>query len=206
VTVWGVVVAAGSGTRFGKPKHAVELEGRPLFEWARATLLEAGCRGVVVVGDVPGGVAGGPRRRDSVAAGLSELPPEADLVLIHDAARPLASVRLAQRVIVRLRGGDVAAVVPAVAVRDTVKRVEGDVVVETVPRDDLVAVQTPQGFVLADLRAAHAAGDEDATDDAALIERFGGRVVTVPGEPSNLKITYPDDLRLAAALCSPSPS
>jgi 2-C-methyl-D-erythritol 4-phosphate cytidylyltransferase len=205
VTLWGVVVAAGSGHRFGGPKHTSELAGKPLYQWAVACLQSAGCEGVVVVGEVPGGVPGGSRRRDSVAAGLAALPDDAHLVLVHDAARPLASVDLARAVTARLQAGDAAGVVPAVPVRDTVKRVALGVIVETVSRADLIAVQTPQGFVLADLVAAHAADDEDATDDAALIERAGGVVVTVPGEPSNIKVTYPQDLELARALCSPSP-
>ena len=84
--------------------------------------------------------------------------------------------------------------------RDTLKRVAGERVVATVPRGDLVAVQTPQGFRVSVLRAAHLGDDEDATDDAALVERHGGSVVFVPGEPSNVKVTFPADLALAAAL------
>lgn len=177
-----------------------------MYEWAVACLAGAGCAGVVVVGDVPGGVPGGARRRDSVAAGLAALPTDADYVLVHDAARPLASVDLASAVAARLERGGAAGVVPAIPIRDTVKRVTDEVIVETVPRADLVTVQTPQGFVVADLKAAHDAGDEDATDDAALLERVGRTVVTVPGEPSNLKVTYPEDLVLALALSSPPPA
>ena len=206
MTLWGIVVAAGSGRRFGGPKHTIELGGKPLYQWAVTCLQDAGCEGVVVVGDVPGGIPGGTRRRDSVAAGLAAIPGHADYVLVHDAARPLASIKLAKAVVARLEMGDAAGVVPAVPVRDTVKRVVGDVVVETVARSDLIAVQTPQGFVVADLKAAHGADDADATDDAALVERAGGVVVTVPGEPSNIKVTYPEDLLLALALCSPPPA
>jgi 2-C-methyl-D-erythritol 4-phosphate cytidylyltransferase len=206
VTLWGIVVAAGAGRRFGGPKHTVELLGKPLYEWAVACLLGAGCAGVVVVGDVPGGVPGGARRRDSVAAGLAALPGDAEYVLVHDAARPLASVELARAVAARLEKGGAGGVVPAIQVRDTVKRVAGDAIVETLERDDLVTVQTPQGFVVADLKAAHGADDEDATDDAALLERVGGTVVTVPGEAANIKVTYPEDLMLALALCSPPPA
>jgi len=100
----------------------------------------------------------------------------------------------------RLGLGDVDAVVPAVPVRDTVKVVVDGRVVRTVDRSRLVAVQTPQGFRADVLRAAHAAGDRDATDDAALVEAIGGTVVTVPGDPTNLKITYPEDLLLAEAV------
>ncbi len=196
----GVVVGAGSGTRFGTPKAMLSLGDRRLFEWARDCLHAAGAASVVLVGDLPGGIPGGERRRDSVANGLAALPPEATHVLVHDAARPLASATLALAVVARLERGDVAGVVPAVPVRDTLKKVDGDDVTETVDRSALVAVQTPQGFVLEVLRAAHAASDEDASDDAAMIERMGGRVVMIPGEPANLKITYPEDLAVARAL------
>jgi 2-C-methyl-D-erythritol 4-phosphate cytidylyltransferase/2-C-methyl-D-erythritol 2,4-cyclodiphosphate synthase len=200
MSLHGVVVGAGSGLRFGTPKAMLGLGDRMLWEWARDCLLAAGASSVVLVGDMPGGVPGGRRRRDSVAAGLAALPPDARHVLIHDAARPLASGDLARAVVERLGRGDVAGVVPAVPVRDTLKRVEGEDVRDTVDRSMLVAVQTPQGFVLEELLAAHAADDEDASDDAAMIERRGGRVVTIPGEPANLKITYPEDLAVARAL------
>ena len=157
---------------------------------------------VVVVGEVPGGVAGGPRRRASVANGLEQVPPDVDFVLVHDAARPLASAELVARIIERLRVGDAAGVVPAVPVRDTIKQTAHDAVVVTVDRSALVAVQTPQGFVVSVLRRAHAAGDDDVTDDAMLLELIGEQVVTVPGEPSNLKITFPEDLELASVLRS----
>lgn len=197
--IWGIVVAAGRGERFGRPKHQVELGGLALWERA-AGVLAAVTDGVTVVGGVPGGVAGGPRRRDSVARGLAELPGGVDGVLIHDAARALASVDLAQRVIDRLERGDVAGVIPAVAVRDTLKRAADGLVVGTVDRSSLVAVQTPQGFLLGPLRTAHAADDDDATDDAQLLERSGFPVAVVAGEETNLKITYPGDLATAEAL------
>jgi 2-C-methyl-D-erythritol 4-phosphate cytidylyltransferase len=119
---------------------------------------------------------------------------------VHDAARPLATADLVAAVISRLAVGDVAGVVPAVAVRDTIKRVTGDTVTATVDRSDLVIVQTPQGFDLETLRAAHAADDEDASDDAVLVERLGGAVAVIAGEAENLKITYPGDLAVAEAL------
>lgn len=198
--VAGIVVAAGKGERFGGAKHLRELGGKPLWVRARDALLEGGVAQVVVVGDVPGGIAGGARRRDSTAAGLDHLPAEASLVLVHDAARPLAAPELVRRVIDRLRDGGVDAVVPAVPVRDTIKRVSGGRVVETLDRSTLVAVQTPQGFTFDALRRAHAASDDDAPDDAVLVERNGGTVVTVPGDPINLKVTYPQDLAVAEAL------
>ncbi len=200
MTFWGIVVAAGAGRRFGRSKHDLLLDGRPLWLWARDCLAAAGAARVLVVGDVPGGLPGGARRRDSVAAGLAEVPAGVDHVLIHDAARPLASPDLARRVAARLGGGDVAGVVPVVPVRDTLKRVSGDLVTETVDRSDLVSVQTPQGFATGPLRDAHAVQAGDAVDDAVLVERAGGRIATVPGEPANLKVTYADDLALLAAL------
>lgn len=200
MNVAGIVVAAGRGTRFGGPKHIADLAGEPLWRRARDSLLEGGCEYTVVVADLPGAVPGGERRRDSVAAGLRALPGDVEFVLVHDAARALAGPGLAKAVIARLRVGDCDAVVPVVPVRDTIKQVDGEAVTATVDRTDLVLVQTPQGFRAAVLRAAHAAGSEDASDDAVLVERAGGRVVTVPGEITNFKITYPDDLRLAEAL------
>ena len=200
MNVAGIVVAAGRGTRFGGPKHIADLAGEPLWRRARDSLLEGGCEYTVVVADLPGAVPGGERRRDSVAAGLRALPGDVEFVLVHDAARALAGPGLAKAVIARLRVGDCDAVVPVVPVRDTIKQVDGEAVTATIDRTDLVLVQTPQGFRAAVLRAAHAAGSEDASDDAVLVERAGGRVVTVPGEITNFKITYPDDLRLAEAL------
>lgn len=200
MTIWGIVVAAGSGSRFGGPKHDVLLAGRPLWAWAQDALVAGGIDDVVLVGDVPGGVPGGERRRDSVAAGLAQIPDDVDYTLVQDAARPLASPDLVRRIVGRLRGGDVDAVVPAVPVRDTIKQVSEGRVVATVDRSVLAAVQTPQGFRTEVLRSAHQASDGDVTDDAALVEAVGGTVVTVAGDPRNLKVTYPEDLMLAEAL------
>ncbi len=200
MSCWGVVVAAGAGRRFGGPKHDLALGGKSLWEWARDALLAGGAAGVVLVGPVPGGVPGGERRRDSVAAGIAELPDDTATVLVHDAARPLAGADLVARVAARLHQGGVDGVVPVVAVRDTVKEVRGDRVVRTVDRSRLVTVQTPQGFDLAALRAAHRSVPGDAPDDAWLVEQAGGAVATVPGDPRNLKVTYPDDLAVLAAL------
>jgi len=194
VSFWGVVPAAGEGRRFGRSKHELLLAGIPLWQWARDCLLAAGAEEVVVVGAVPGGITGGARRRDSVAAGLAAVPGRVAHVLVHDAARPLASPALAIAVVARLERGDCAAVVPAVPVRDTIKSVEGEWVTGTLDRSSLVGVQTPQGFAAAALRDAHRVFPEDVTDDAALIERAGGRVAVVPGEQDNLKLTFPEDL------------
>jgi 2-C-methyl-D-erythritol 4-phosphate cytidylyltransferase len=146
------------------------------------------------------GITGGATRSESVRRGLDAVPAEADIIVIHDAARPLASAALFDAVIAAVRDGADGAI-PGVAVTDTVKRVDGSRVVETLDRATLVAVQTPQAFKAAALRDAHAAGGE-ATDDAALVEAAGGTVVVVPGEARNIKITTPADLRVAEALLS----
>ena len=200
--IWGLLLAAGRGTRFGSQKHDIELGGIPIWQQSKRALLGGGVDWLVVVGDLEGAVPGGDRRRDSVAAGLQVIPDDAGFVLIHDAARPLVTSKLVQAVIGRLLRGDVAGVVPVVPVRDTIKRVAGKFVVETVDRSELVAVQTPQGFDLEVLRAAHAGADEDATDDASMIEKFGGIIAIVDGDPANLKVTYPEDLAVAEALRS----
>lgn len=195
---WGVVVAAGSGSRFGRPKHAIELAGLALWKRARNALLEGGCEGVVVVGEVPDGVKGGARRRDSVLAGLQAVP-DAEYVLIHDAARPLASSNLVSSVLSALVAG-ADAVVPALSVNDALKRADAEVITGHVDRSGIVTVQTPQGFRLQVLREAHAAMAGDAHDDAQIVQQYGRRVVTVPGEVTNLKITYEGDLALARAI------
>ena len=201
--VWGIVVAAGAGRRFGRAKQFEALGDRRLVDRAVETAL-LGCDEIVLV--LPAGaewagpavhtvVAGGVTRSDSVRAGLGAVPGHVAVVVVHDAARPLASPQLFEAVIAEIAAGADAAV-PGVPVTDTIKRVDGLRVVETVARDTVVAVQTPQAFAASALRAAHAAGGE-ATDDAALVEAAGGRVVVVPGEPHNLKITAPRDLALA---------
>jgi 2-C-methyl-D-erythritol 4-phosphate cytidylyltransferase len=153
---------------------------------------------VVVPADVkwswPGVVAvtGGATRSASVRAGLAAVPEDADIVVVHDAARPLAAPALFSAVIGAVRDGADGAV-PGLPVADTVKQVEGDVVVATPPRETLVAAQTPQAFRASALRRAHLGGAE-GTDDAAVVETAGGRVVVVAGEPDNFKITRPADL------------
>lgn len=200
-SVWGIVVAGGSGLRFGGPKHSMDLKGKPLWSWGRDTLVDAGVSHVIVVGPVPGGVPGGNRRRDSVSAGLSEIPDDVDYVVVHDAARPLATRDMVESLIDTLLTRDVDGVVPAVPVRDTLKEVDDkDVVSRTLPRDHCVAVQTPQGFNAKALRAAHAALEGSYTDDAGMVEENGGRVVVIPGDPRNLKVTFPEDLDVVRAL------
>lgn len=211
MSTWGIVVAGGAGTRYGVPKQFEAIGGSRLVDRATETASVA-CDDVVVV--LPAGVdwdgilvaaavAGGATRSASVRAGLAAVPASAAVVVVHDAARPLASKALFEAVIDAVRSGADGAI-PALPVPDTLKRVDGDRVVETASRDELVAVQTPQAFRADALCAAHARG-ADATDDAALVEAAGGRVVVVPGERTNLKITTPADLALAAALCAAAP-
>lgn len=206
-TVWAVVVAGGSGARFGSYKQFALLGGREVVDWSLDAARGA-CGGVVLV--VPAGlvgryrgraslvVAGGPTRAASVRSGLRAVPSDAEIVVIHDAARPLAGTATWQAVIAGVLAGADAAV-PCVPVVDTVKQRGNDGRLVTLDRSQLVASQTPQAFLASALRAAHAAGAE-ATDDAALVEEMGGRVVEVPGEASNLKLTGPGDLVLAEAL------
>ncbi|MEP6659280.1 MAG: 2-C-methyl-D-erythritol 4-phosphate cytidylyltransferase [Acidimicrobiales bacterium] len=194
--VWTIVVAAGAGQRFGRPKQFEMLGDRRVVDWS-VDVARAASDGVVVV--LPpghGGVEGGTTRSESVRNGLARVPDGADIVCVHDAARPFASSTLFTRVIAAVEEGADAAI-PAVAVADTIKEIDTDgVVVRTPPRDRLVAVQTPQAFRAASLRTAHENGG-DATDDAALVEAIGGRVVVVEGDPENRKLTVPDDLEWA---------
>lgn len=207
---WAVVVAGGAGVRFGGQKQFLVLGGRRIVDWA---VLAAGasCEGVVLVvpedqvGRVPLDVqpdvvvAGGATRSASVRAGLAQVPEGVEAVIVHDAARPLAHPGMFAAVIEALDAG-VDGAVAAVPVVDTLKRVDAEGnVVGTVDRTGLWAVQTPQGFRIEVLRAAHA-GDPDASDDAGLVEAAGGRVVVVAGDRRNLKVTEPADLDLLEAL------
>jgi 2-C-methyl-D-erythritol 4-phosphate cytidylyltransferase len=201
VSVWTIVVAAGSGSRFGGPKQLELLGDRRVMDWSLdvARAVSDGVVLVVAAGrDEPGAVIGGATRSDSVRAGLAAVADDADIIVVHDAARPLARRELFEAVIAAVAAGADAAL-PAVAVADTVKRVDGDRVTETIDRSDLVAVQTPQAFRASVLRRAHADLPQ-TTDDGAVVEALGGKVVVVPGDPRNLKITTPDDLVVAAAL------
>jgi 2-C-methyl-D-erythritol 4-phosphate cytidylyltransferase len=205
--VWTVVVAAGQSIRFGTPKLLEPLGGRRVIDHALAAAGEWS-DGVVLVTDDPAissgqvvdrVVSGGSTRSESVRAGLAAVPSMVEIVLVHDAARPLAPVELFEAVAAALVDG-VDAVVPAVAVVDTIKRVDArGLVVETLNRSELVAVQTPQAFRRAALEAAHLSGGE-ATDDAALIEQAGGTVVTVKGSATNIKVTEPRDLEFMRSM------
>ncbi len=231
-----ILTAAGSGTRLGLPgpKALVELAGVPLVVHAARRLAASGVVAEIVVvvpparlagfrallgGHVRPGlgvpvrvVEGGPSRQASVAAGLAALGSDVDVVLVHDAARALASADLVRRVEAQVRAGH-RAVVPGLPLVDTVKQVgpageDGtSPVLTTVPRTDLRVVQTPQGFDRALLDAAHLAGRERsaqestaATDDAALVEALGEQVWVVAGEEMAMKITTTRDLAVAELL------
>ena len=206
--VWTVIVGGGSGQRYGRPKQYEQLAGERVIDRSRR-IAEAVCDGVVVVvpevdAERESGVAGGETRSASVRAGLDAVPGEADIICVHDAARPLASERLYRSVIEAVRGGADGAI-PGVGVADTIKVVDSSGrVTDTPDRSTLYAIQTPQAFRASVLRAAHARGGE-ATDDAALVEAAGGTVVVVAGEANNRKITHPDDLDWAERIVGRGP-
>ncbi|MCP3857865.1 MAG: 2-C-methyl-D-erythritol 4-phosphate cytidylyltransferase [Actinomycetia bacterium] len=202
---WVILVSAGRGTRFGRPKQYLALGPSTVLDVSVDTA-RAHADGVVLVvapdrvdehradSRLAAVVAGGATRSDSVRAGLAVVPAGVAYVLVHDSARPLASGQVYGRVKEALEAGARGAV-PVVPVVDTIRRVGAAVV----DRADLRAVQTPQGFPAEVLRAAHAAGGE-ATDDAGLVEALGHTVVLVEGDPVNRKITTADDLVVARAL------
>jgi 2-C-methyl-D-erythritol 4-phosphate cytidylyltransferase len=220
VSVWAILVAAGRGERLGsdQPKAFAKLGELPLLAEPLRRLDESDWVDAIVVVAPPGWeepaillaeelgcakvracVGGGETRAASVRNGLAELPDDAAAVLVHDAARPLLSEDVIERVLAPLaEGWD--GVVPGLPVADTLKRVGSDGGVEdTVARDGLWAVQTPQAFPVDTLRRAAAAGGE-ATDCAGLVEAAGGRVKVVPGDPLLLKVTTADDLARVASL------
>jgi len=202
-------VAAGDGLRFGSDKQSADLGGVSVLERSVATASDVSDGVVVVVGEsrVEGArtllagvggvvevVSGGATRSASVRAGLAAVPGAVEVVLVHDGARPLATEAVYGRVIAAVRAG-ADAVVPVVAVSDSLRSTSGGVV----DREAVVAVQTPQGFRAVAIRAAHAGG-ADATDDTTLVEANGGTVVVVDGETDNVKITRPVDLEVARCL------
>jgi 2-C-methyl-D-erythritol 4-phosphate cytidylyltransferase len=203
--VWTIVVAAGSGARFGGPKQFSILGDRRVLDWSVETA-KAVSAGVVVVlppteAEREGGVAGGATRSESVRRGLAAVPHDATIICVHDAARPFASAHLFREVIAQVRGGADGAV-PALAVTDTIKQVNAqNIVVATPDRSTLVAVQTPQAFRASVLRDAHASSPE-GTDDATLVEAMSKQVVVVAGESMNRKLTAPEDLEWARAMAS----
>lgn len=202
-SVWVVVVAAGSGNRFGRLKQYEPLAGQRVLDWSIAAARSV-ADGIVLV--VPADslaesepavdvvVPGGDTRSASVRAGLAAVPADAEVVLVHDGARPLADHGLFRSVVDAVLAGADAAV-PVVEVIDTVCDARG----LAVDRSGLRSVQTPQGFSAATLRRVHA-GRPEATDDASLVAASGGRLRLVQGERWNLKITEPEDLLVAEAL------
>jgi len=216
MSVWAVLAAAGRGERLGsdRPKAFARLGGRPLLAESLERLEESGWIDAIVIAAPPdweepsilvaeeiaatkvnAAVTGGDSRSESVRLALEEVPEDAAVVLVHDAARPLLPEEVIERVLAPLsEGWD--GVVPAVPLADTVKRVDGDRVVETLLRDDLVAVQTPQAFLADALRRAVSGDVSSATDCASLVESQGGRIKVVEGDPRLLKVTDADDLAL----------
>ncbi|CAN5788941.1 2-C-methyl-D-erythritol 4-phosphate cytidylyltransferase [soil metagenome] len=212
-----VVLAAGTSTRMGADKLLMEVGGLPLLAWTiRAVSQAATVRRIIVVGrpdrvqtlaDEPwvlqaGApvVAGGPRRQDSVAAGVEAA--DAEVVLIHDGARPLVTPDLLDRVACAAQVHHAA--VPVVAVPESMRRMTGGRIVGIVDRTDLFRSQTPHGAQRRLLLQAYASqdprGPETFIDETALVQSAGFRVSTVPGEPANLKVTLPGDEQLAFAL------
>ena len=210
-----MLAAAGRGERLeaDRPKAFAQLNGRPLLAESLQRLeASAWIDSIVVVappgweepvillaeelgaGKVVASVAGGESRAASVRIGVAEVADDAAVILVHDAARPLVSDPVVERLIGALNEGWDGAV-PGLALPDTVKRVRDSAVVETLPRDELRGVQTPQAFVATLLRAAVAGGDE-ATDCSSLVEARGGRVTVVEGDPRLLKVTTATDLAL----------
>jgi 2-C-methyl-D-erythritol 4-phosphate cytidylyltransferase len=215
-TTWAILVAAGEGARLGadRPKAFAGLAGRPLLaeslerldasEWVDAIVVAAPpdweepvilLAEELVASKVSAVVTGGATRAESVRAALTEVPGDALVVLVHDAARPLLQESVIERLLTAL-GEGFDGVVPGLPVADTVKRVQGGVVAETIDRSSLVAVQTPQAFTRAALAAAYEGDISAATDCASLVERAGGRIKVVDGDPSLVKVTTPTDLAL----------
>ena len=213
-----LIVAAGRGERlgFGRPKALVPLCGRPMLEWSVAALRSVPAVRTIVVAlpgealdEAPEGtvaVAGGEQRSHSVRAALAACP-AGDPVIVHDAARPLASAALFEQALDELERFQADAVIAAAPVTDTIKQSgpDGRTVAQTLDRSRLWAVQTPQVFRRTALERALAAGDKDlarATDDSWLVERAGGVVRIVGSDPGNMKVTTADDLRIAELLLS----
>jgi 2-C-methyl-D-erythritol 4-phosphate cytidylyltransferase len=217
---WALIAAAGSGERLGidRPKAFAALGGRPLLAESIDRLDHSELVDAIVVAAPPGWeepaillaeelaaskvvacVTGGATRAESVALAFAEVPEEALVVLVHDAARPLLDEAVLERLLAPLAGGFDGAV-PVLPVADTLKRVRRGAVVETVVRDDLAVSQTPQAFLAQALRRALAQDMSGATDCAALVERAGGRVAAVEGDPRLVKVTTAADLALVEPL------
>jgi 2-C-methyl-D-erythritol 4-phosphate cytidylyltransferase/2-C-methyl-D-erythritol 2,4-cyclodiphosphate synthase len=198
MTFSGIIVAAGSGSRAGGEKQWRALDGKPVLRWSAEALLGAGVDEVVVV-VAPGAEA----RAAPVRAGLAALTCGPDQpVLIHDAARPLLDRAVIDRLVAALDAADGA--LPALPVADSLRRGENGAMAGVVDRDGLWRAQTPQAFRRRTIEAAYAAwADPDApTDEAVVVERHGGRVALVAGDPRLMKLTYPEDFAMAEALLS----
>jgi 2-C-methyl-D-erythritol 4-phosphate cytidylyltransferase len=214
---WAIIVAAGAGRRFGAAKQFALLKGRPVYEWSLAAFEgHEDVEGIVLVLPAEGTgrqrpalwsklqaiVAGGKERQDSVRNGFRRVPAgEKRIVLVHDAARPLVSRELISRVI--QAAGQKGAAAPCLPIEDTVKEASGDTIRQTLDRTSLVRVQTPQGFLYAWLGRAleeATAGGFVGTDEAWLVEKTGKSVSLVAGDPKNIKITTPLDLKIAEAI------
>ncbi len=204
--VWAIILAAGTGMRFGGVKQFTSLDGRRLVDVVVDTAASV-CDEVVVV--LPSGVswdgspvaavtAGGPTREASVRCGLAAVPSTVGIVVVHDAAHPLASSALFEAVIAGVSAGADGAV-PGLPLAETLKRIHGGRSVANVARHDLVMVQTPHAFRAEVLRTAHAQGGE-ATDDSVLVEAVGGTVAVVPGDPRNIHVTTVEELEMARRL------
>ena len=211
-----IIAGAGMGHRLGAeiPKALIQIQGITLLERAFTSLSKVVDEIVItapegyeeqfkaIVGQSAEVITGGVLRSDSIRVALKALSPSVDNVLIHDAARALASSALAARVLGELRSGQ-SAVIPVLKVIDTIKEIDRDGFVRATPdRSSLVAAQTPQGFNRQVLERAHSASD-DATDDAALVEAIGIKVKTIDGEASAFKITTREDIGQALLLLSP---
>ncbi len=211
---WGIILAGGAGTRFGDtPKQTIDLGGKPVLYHSVETALKTLDGVIVVLSETIYGeyksdlselgvdeiVVGGATRCESTRNGLSVLPDEAEVCLIHDAARPFASVQLFERVKQCSLTYD--GVIPVIPISDTVKLIENSLVVKSVDRDKLFFAQTPQAFKASLLKQVHALMPE-GTDDATLFENAGYKVYAVEGEELNGKITKKDDLELARAILS----
>jgi 2-C-methyl-D-erythritol 4-phosphate cytidylyltransferase len=215
-TVCAIIVAAGEGQRFGSAKQFADLRGKPVLDWTLAAFNDHPEVGeiVLVLRDEKDGagfrarfpkiaevVRGGARRQDSVCRGFDRVRAgAAEIVLVHDGVRPLVSPELISRVI--REAGRHGAAIPVVPVEDTIKETAGGKVVRTLDRANLCRVQTPQGFAYAVLeRALQLACREGfaGTDEAGLVERAGAEVRVVEGDPRNIKVTTPADLKLAEA-------
>jgi 2-C-methyl-D-erythritol 4-phosphate cytidylyltransferase len=221
---WALLVAAGAGERLGidRPKAFASLGGRPLLAESLDRLDRCPWVDAIVVAAPPGWeepvillteelaatkvvscVTGGATRAESVRAALADVPEDALVVLVHDAARPLLEDAVVERLLGPLAEG-YDGVVPAVPIPDTVKRVDGNVVVETLDRSGLVGAQTPQAFLATALRHALGGDLSGATDCASLVERAGGRVAVVAGDSRLFKVTTARDLELAESLLASS--